>query len=136
MHLPDVRAARSLQQLALTCLLTAHLSANCSSIANMAFILLLHLQSFFPSWARAVYLGEISQPAERQMMRAAQLYESAVVKGAVREILLKQNQMSIACWLEYSCEGQVISYFKSGKIFTILFLHFPVWFLLKCILVW
>lgn len=41
------------------------------------------------------------------------------------------NQMTVACWLEYFCEGRIISYFKSGKIFTMLFLHFPIWFLLK-----
>lgn len=39
--------------------------------------------------------------------------------------------MSIACWLEYFCEGQIISYFILGKIFTVLFLHFLVLFFIK-----
>lgn len=48
------------------------------------FALLLAL--FIPSWKRLVYLGEITQPAERQIMWLAQLYERALVKGAVWEI--------------------------------------------------
>lgn len=38
--------------------------------------------------------------------------------------LLEQNQMSIACWLEYSCEGQVISYFNLAKYLQYYFFTF------------